>query len=92
MADFCFHLIFPVKYHFNYMRFLLGCNFYVYRLFTFKTYSYLYKGSLSLPTSKMEFFARLSNSWKPLIINYCLNEYHLDVVGFLNSPLIIREL
>ena len=90
MADFCFHLIFPIKYHFNYMRFLLGCNFYVYRLFAFKTYSYLYKGSLSLPTSKMEFFARLSNSWKPLIINYCLNEYHLDVVGFLNSPLIIR--
>ena len=44
----------------------------------------------SLLRSKIEFYARIVNSWDPLPINYCLKESTLDVTRSLNQPMIIR--
>ena len=40
-----------------------------------------------LPTSKMEFFARIVSNWKPLSINICLQWAHIWCKGFFHGIL-----
>ena len=58
----------------------------------FKQFYCLDRDAGSLPTSKIEFFVKIINSWKALSINYCLKESTLDVTGLYDNQITVAAI